>query len=139
MLARRDHTEKELFQKLKTKKFDINDISLVIQDLIDEKLLSNSRFVTHYIEYRRNRGYGPIHIRSELQSRGINKEMIEKHLFINDNVWLDVVKEAWTKRFKNQLPADFKARIKQMRYLQQRGFTQEQIESVVPMHVEMGL
>ncbi len=110
----------------------MDDIQSVIQTLIDDKLLSNSRFVEHYIAYRRNRGYGPLHIRSELISRGINKEMIEKHLFINDNVWLELIKEVWVKRFKNQIPIDFKARMQQMRYLQQRGFTQEQIESVVP-------
>jgi regulatory protein len=115
-------------QKLQRKKFDFDQIQTVLQQLTDEKLLNNTRFVTHYIDYRRNRGYGPLHIRAELMARGIQKEMIEHHLLINDNVWQECVKDVWLKRFKNQIPVDFKARVKQMRYLQQRGFTQEQIE-----------
>jgi regulatory protein len=115
-------------QKLQQKKFAITDIQTVLTQLIAENLLSNTRFVTNFIHYRRNRGYGPLYIQRELTQKGIAKDMIEEHLSINDNAWFDCVQNVWQKRFKNQIPQDFKARVKQMRFLQQRGFTREQIE-----------
>lgn len=57
--------------------------------------------------------------------------MIEHQLEISDNAWLENVRHVWQKRFKNKLPNDFKTRAQQVRFLQYRGFTREQIESVL--------
>ena len=62
--------------------------------------------------------------------RGIAKEMIEDHLDITDNAWLAEVQRVWQKRFSGQHPADLKARGQQMRFLQYRGFTEEQIATI---------
>ena len=130
MLARREHSECELTRKLQHKKFDINDIRLVIAALTQEGLLSNKRFTENYIHYRRNKGYGPLRIRLELSERGIPEDLIEQHLEIADNAWLDHARTVFRKRFKNAFPTDLKTRAQQMRFLQHRGFTREHIESV---------
>ena len=57
--------------------------------------------------------------------------MIAEQLEITDNAWFECARKSWQKRFKGQLAKDFKARAKQMRFLQYRGFTPEQIESVL--------
>ncbi len=80
-----------------------------------------------FIHYRRARGYGPLRIRAELLERGVPEDLIEHHLKITDNAWLDDARKAWQKRFKYRLPHDFKSRAQQMRFLQYRGFTSEQI------------
>jgi len=113
---------------LQQKKYAIDEIQQVLDVLMEEKLLSDIRFVTNYIHYRKNRGFGPMHIYAELRERGVDKEVIEEHLAINDNTWIDVVHALWQKRFKNQIPEDYKMRVKQMRFLLTRGFTREQIE-----------
>jgi regulatory protein len=118
-------------RKLRTKKFPDDLILKVVQKLAQDKLLSNDRFIENYIHSRRNKGYGPIRIQAELQERGIQEELIEHHLNIADNAWFINARNVWQKRFKNQLPRDFKSRAQQMRFLQYRGFTQEQIESVI--------
>lgn len=130
LLARREHSEKELLQKLRLKDFSEPDIQQVIQALVSEKLLSNSRFLENYIHHRRAKGFGPLRIQAELIARGIHEELIEHHLKITDNAWLADIQQVWKKRFKNRLPQDFKARAQQMRFLQYRGFTSEQIDSV---------
>lgn len=130
MLARREHSEKELFRKLRAKDFAENEIQVVITQLAEEDLLSNTRFIENYIHHRRGKGFGPLHIRAELLERGIAENLIEAHLNNKDNEWFMSVQNVWRKRFKNQQPEDFKKRAQQMRFLQSRGFTFEQIESV---------
>lgn len=130
LLARREHSETELFRKLRTKDFPEIEIRTVIEKLAQEGLLSNSRFTENYIHYRANKGYGPTRIHAELRERGLTEDFIDQHLNIADNAWFTKVRAVWQKRFKNQLPRDFKARAQQMRFLQYRGFTLEHIQSI---------
>ncbi|MHB1947990.1 MAG: regulatory protein RecX [Gammaproteobacteria bacterium] len=130
LLARREHSESELLRKLRPKNFPEAEIKTVLAKLAEEGLLSHSRFIENYIHYRSQKGYGPVRIRAELIERGLTEEFIEHHLNIADNAWLINVRTVWQKRFKNQLPRDFKTRAQQMRFLQYRGFTLGQIESI---------
>ncbi len=130
LLARREHSETELFRKLCLKGFSETDIRPVMTALLQENLVSNSRFIENYIHFRRAKGFGPLKIQAELQERGIPEELIEHHLKIADNAWLGQARTVWKKRFKNRMPTDFKSRAQQMRFLHYRGFTSEQIELV---------
>lgn len=131
MLARREHTQTELFRKLLKKNFLDADIRLVLNGLAQEGLLSESRFIENFIHYQRNRGFGPLRIRADLMERGISENLIEHHLEIKDNAWLTSIRHVWQKRFKNGLPDDYKARAQQMRFLQYRGYTHDQIKSIM--------
>lgn len=131
MLARREHSQTELFRKLLKKTFLDADIHPVLHVLAQEGLLSDARFTENFIHYQRNRGYGPLRIRANLLERGINKDLIEHHLDISDNAWLTTVRDVWQKRFKTSLPKDYKTRAQHMRFLQYRGFTHEQINSII--------
>jgi regulatory protein len=93
-------------------------------------LLSNLRFIENYIHFRREKGFGPLRIQAELRSKGLSEEVIEDHLKIADNAWSNIVVKLWQKRFKGIKSRDPKTIRQQMRFLYQRGFTQEQIESV---------
>ena len=130
LLARREHSEIELARKLRRKGFAEDHIQQAMLQLIQENLLSNHRFIENYIHFRRAKGFGPLRIQAELIERGIHEELIDHHLKITDNAWFAEVREVWRKRFKNQMPQDFKTRAAQMRFLYSRGFTSEQIESV---------
>ena len=131
LLARREHTTHELLVKLQLKEFPKIEIQQEIAKLLTENLISHTRFLENYIHYRRGKGFGPVRIRSELIERGIEEELIDHHLDITDNAWLIEARDAWRKRFKNSMPENFKAQAKQMRFLQYRGFTQEQIKAVI--------
>lgn len=130
MLARRDYSPHELFQKLKTKGYSRDLIEPVIADLAKSGFINESRYTENFIHSRRNKGYGPERITMELQGRGIADETIAEHLQITDNAWFTEARKVWQKHFKGKQPNDFNDRAKQMRFLQYRGFTREQIKSV---------
>ena len=129
-LARRDYSQQEIIQKLKLKKYSIDAIYKVISNLAELGLINEQRFTENFIYWRKSKGFGPVRITQELQARGITPEMIAEHIKITDNTWLIAVQGVWHKHFKS-VPSDIKLRFKQMRFLQYRGFTREQIENVL--------
>lgn len=132
LLARREHSIQELKQKLLRKNFPAEEIQSVLQKLSQEKLLNEDRFIENYIHFRRMKGYGPTRIRAELLERGIQESIIESFLEKNAEIWQEHAQHVWRKKFKNKLPQDFKSRAQQMKFLQYRGFTLEQIEKILP-------
>jgi len=130
-LARRDYSQHEIAQKLKAKAYSQEAISLIITKLMQANLINEYRFTENYIRSRLAKGYGPLRISKELQVRGILPDQIAEQLQITDNAWLINVRKVWQKHFKGKLPNDFKDRAKQIRFLLYRGFTEEQIESVL--------
>ena len=130
-LARRDYSQHEIAQKLKAKAYSAQAISTIITKLAQAGLINEQRFTENYIHWRRAKGFGPLRISAELQARGILPEKIAEQLQITDNAWLTEVRKVWQKHFKGKLPDNFKHQAKQIRFLQYRGFTREQIESVL--------
>lgn len=109
----------------------------MIADLVQAGLINEQRFTENYIYWRQGKGFGPLRISAELQARRIPPEMIAEQLQITDNAWFTQVRKVWQKHYKGQIASDFKIRAKQMRFLQNRGFTREQIESVFGTSGEM--
>lgn len=131
LLTRRDHSAQELKQKLSQRGFDNTAIDTVILSLKEHGLQDDGRFAENYAHYRRARGYGPRRIAMELQTRGVAEPMIAEQVKITDNAWFTEIRSLWRKQFKGRQPADHKERARQMRFLYNRGFTQEQINSLL--------
>ncbi|MGB5441140.1 MAG: regulatory protein RecX [Gammaproteobacteria bacterium] len=129
-LARREHSEAELRRKLATRGFDADLIETTLAGLVAENLLSNTRFAEAFVHSRYQRGSGPQKIHAELRERGIDDGLIEESIAGYDQQWRERVREVREKKFGAGLPGDYKERARQMRFLQQRGFTPEQISSV---------
>ena len=80
LLARREHSETEIYRKLQKKGFTEESIQQVISALTQEKLLSNARFIENYVYYRRSKGLGPLRIQAELMEKlgaDVNKKAQE--------------------------------------------------------------
>ena len=131
LLARRDHSIQEVMRKLLIKKYIAEDIQTAIDHLAAKGLIKDSRFAESYTNARRNKGFGPLRVSVELQARGISSEIIAEVLEIADNEWLAQARHTWQKRFKGQMPKNYAELAKHLRFLQQRGFTKEQIDGVV--------
>jgi regulatory protein len=131
LLAHRDHTQHTLSQKLKSKGYALSEIEPLIKELSLANLINDQRYAEQFIHFRREKGYGPLRITLDLQNKGLDAAMIAQHLQINDNAWLNAVRKVWHKRFKGQSPVTIKEQAKQLRFLQYRGFTQEQINSLL--------
>lgn len=130
LLTRRDHTSLELRQKLSRKDYPETGIAAVIASLEETGLINAERFAESYSHYRRGKGYGPRRIVMELQAKGIAEAVIAEQVKITDNAWFTEIRTIWRKHFKGRLPADQRERARQLRFLYNRGFTQDQITSV---------
>ncbi len=62
-----------------------------------------------------------------MRVRGLDDDLISQSIAEFDSQWPVLARQVREKRFGAALPADFKERSRQMRFLQQRGFTTEQI------------
>ncbi len=128
-LARREHSSLELKNKLIHKGFLADIVDEVLYKLQIGKLLSDTRFAESYIRSRVNKGFGPVRIRQELQQRGITGELVTE--LINSNDWLTNIQQTYKKRFGSTSPKNKQELAKQIRFLQAKGFTSEQIKTVI--------
>ena len=126
-LARREHGEQEITQKLIARGFDTAIVEAAVSTLIADGLLSDSRFAEAFVYSRFKKGSGPQKIHAELRQRGIDGALISASMEAVGGQWLERAREVREKKFGLELPRDFKERSRQMRFLQQRGFTSEQI------------
>ncbi|MBS0358280.1 MAG: regulatory protein RecX [Proteobacteria bacterium] len=128
--ARREHSQAEIREKLKLKGFELDFIDQAIQEFLVKRLIRDDRFCEMYVRQRVRRGYGPVRISAELQQRGVSEDLIHDALSQSELDWETQVTEVRAKKFGNQLPKDEMLRIKQIRFLQYRGFTLEQIRKL---------
>lgn len=131
LLARREHSTAELRRKLTDKTFDSSDIETLLARLTQENLLSDERFTESFIQSRSNKGFGPLHIQGQLRERGIAATLIADSVKINAAHWRTAAKDARRKRFGRDPASDYRQRAQQGRFLQQRGFTMEQISAAL--------
>lgn len=130
LLARRDHSEFELKQKIESKGYLPEDTENILTRLKETGLIDDERFAENYISYRSRRGHGPNKLRMELKVKGVADSIIAQLVEITDNAWFSEALNVWRKQFKGVLPTDAKERAKQTRYLYNRGYTQDQISQV---------
>ncbi len=127
-LANREHSSYELVHKL-SKKFpdDFDIIQNVIAELKERNYLSDQRFSCYVINYRSNKGYGPIWINSYLKSKGIDDETISKAFDEVELNWDDIILSVHKKKFGQSNLANYVDKAKAMSFLQARGFSNDQI------------
>ena len=130
ILSRREHSVLELKQKLKKKYNFTDNLNEVISRLKENNLLNDYRFTEAYVIYRKRRGFGPIKISNELQSKGISEATIVEVLD-SEGGWMDAANKAFIKRFKEGPSKDIKILLKQKNFLHNRGFSFQEIESVL--------
>ena len=129
IISRREHSQKELTDKL-LKKYDIPEpVNLVIDNLIDKNLLNDFRFSQTYVVARKRKGFGPKKIGYELVSRGINENTASEAIDAEGG-WNEAALKAFNKKFKAGISEDFKEQSKQKIFLQNRGFSFQEIDSV---------
>ncbi len=121
LLAMREHTQFELRNKLK-RAHALADVEQAVRSLAEQGLQSDERYTELYVVLRRNKGYGPLRIRTELQERGIDKTLIGNYLDQKDSSWSSLLQRAAEKKYGDQPPADQKDIARRGRFLSYRGF-----------------
>ena len=130
LLARREHGRRELARKLEARGFDADVVEDALAALAADGLLSEARFTEQFVWSRFQRGSGPLKICAELRERGVDETLIEHGIGALAEDWPALLREVREKKFGRAVPDDLRERSRQMRFLQQRGFTAEQIGRV---------
>ena len=130
-LARREHGRSELYDKLTRFGFDAEVADDAVAQLVEDGLQSDTRFVEAFVRSRINQGKGPAKIRADLRGKGVNDGVTEDGIQEADQDWYALAIEVRLKKFGAERPADFKEKARQMRFLQSRGFEQDQIQAAV--------
>ena len=136
LLSRREHTRRELGGKLKAKGFLSAEIDALLDRLEKEGLQSDARYTESYVHSRRQRGFGPLKIKLELQDRGVSVDLVDAFIDADHRVWLDTARREYTKKFGDRAAADesMQEQAKRVRFLQLRGFTGDIIrETLAPV------
>lgn len=129
LLARREHSAKELRTKLIARGLPAEIVDAAVQGLAEENLQSDARFAEGYTRNRCEQGYGPLRIRAELRERGVDDALIDLNPAEGD--WRQRAEAARRKRFGATLPTSWKERARQARFLQYRGFSAEHIRELL--------
>tara|TARA_B100000214_G_scaffold331800_1_gene272955 strand:- start:525 stop:977 length:453 start_codon:yes stop_codon:yes gene_type:complete len=129
LLSRREHSSKEIREKLLLRFDDNIIINSVITKLEENNLINNTRFAEAYVSSRKRKGFGPKKISFELLSKGVS-ESVANRVIDEEGGWKRAAKLAFTKKFKNGLSSDVKNSLKQKSFLKNRGFGFKEIESV---------
>ena len=129
IISRREHSEKEVTSKL-LKKFNEPDlIAATLSRLKDNNLVNDERYAEMYTQSRKRKGFGPKRIKYELSSKGID-DSLSSVIIEDEGGWQEAAKDAFNKKFKNGIALEYKDKAKQKNFLQNRGFTFQEIDSV---------
>jgi regulatory protein len=131
LLARREHGRAELERKLIAAGFGTGVAADALQQLAEEGLQSDRRFVESFVQSRINQGKGPLRIHADLGQRGVAPSLIDDVLGAAGEDWVALARDVRQKKFGRARPADFKDKARQMRFLQYRGFEPDQVQAAV--------
>lgn len=129
-LALREHSAKELKEKLGRKFSSVELIDEAIAGLIEHNLQSDERFCQAFVSMRQRQGKGSVVIKIELREKGVSPELIAQFVDDTDDVWFELARDVWSRKFRGATPADARERAKQMRFLHSRGFASRHIQAV---------
>jgi len=127
LLSRRDHGEYELYQKLTLKGYSEDDIQQAVNFCLDHNYLDDLRYAKSQIRQHVYKGHGERRIRQELNQKRVADSVIELALEEEPQDWFELAKQAAEKKFKGVKAQDQKEYAKQVRFLQYRGYSFEQI------------
>ena len=142
VLARREHGSAELKTKL-TKRFRKRDcdpeaVEQVIQQLIEEGLLSDERFAASRVRQLASRGYGPSRIRNDLRQQRVEHLISDtmEEAFDLEVDWEAEAAVVYEKKYAGApIEGDWDARRRErgrrLRFMQYRGFDAEVSQRLV--------
>jgi regulatory protein len=124
-LARREHSREELRRKLAGFVAEGEDLEAVLDEMAAKGWLSDARFAEHAIRARARR-FGPLKLAQHLRERGLDEEAIAAGFHAAGEEGVASIEAVWRSRF-HAPAADERERVRQIRFLQGRGFALEDV------------
>ncbi len=137
LLKLRLRSKKELYQRLKRRKFPDSLINKVIKELEGKGLLNDKDFALFWARSRLERGWAELRIKQELRQKGIDGETQEEVFRILEKEIRkeDILKELFERRWQRLEGEDAaKRRRKIFGFFLRRGFSYSEIERIWEQH-----
>lgn len=122
LLVRREHSRKELTRKLSARGVDPDAARAAVDKLADEGWQNDVRFAESLVRQRALSGYGPVHIRAELGTHGLDSDLIATAVAGWDGDWAENARELVCRRYGEAGPDGLDQRRKAAAMLARRGF-----------------
>lgn len=131
LLARREYSRRELMERMHKRfpEHDAEAFAEAIDALAEDGLQSDQRFAESYVRLRVSRGHGPMKIAHELLQRGVDDAGAAPLLAQYD--WHQLAEDVLAKKFGHSSPADLSEKARMARFLNQRGFGWEQVDTLL--------
>jgi regulatory protein len=127
LLVRREHSRKELTRKLTSRGIEGEAAQAAVDKLTEAGWQDDTRFAENLVRMRANTGYGPIHVRAELGTHGLDSEQIAAAMETFEGDWTENARDLVRRRFGDAGPQDLAQRRKAADLLARRGFDGDSI------------
>ena len=134
LLARREHSQYELRRKLKARGYGEGLVDELLTALVDERLLSDTRYAEAMDTHRASRGYGPLRICMELRDRGVAERIVDKALQEAEVDWDERLRHTYERKYGEMAVESFKTWASRAQFLKNRGFSVDAIRRVIGDH-----
>jgi len=131
LLARREHSSKELLRKLLRRFDDAAVVETEICRLTRENLQCDQRFAESFVRQGVFKGHGPVRVRQDLRQRGVDETECESAIAACEVDWTTLAEEVYVKKFGAAAPGDLKDKARRSRFMQYRGFYQDHYQHLL--------
>lgn len=128
LLVRREHSRRELTRKLTARGVEDEDARAAVERMTAEGWQDDARFAEQLVRSRAGNGYGPLRIRAELGTHGLDREAVAAALAAWDGDWDEQARDLVRRRFPGGFD-DVATRRKAADFLIRRGFSAEQVRA----------
>lgn len=127
-LARREHSRAELQAKLRRHAGPDDDIDALLDDFVARGWLSERRLVEQVVNHSRR--FGAARVLNDLRRRGVDPVLLGEAAQPLKQGELAIARDVWRRKF-GAAPADANERMRQIRFLRNRGFSGSTIARVL--------
>ncbi|HWU76704.1 MAG TPA: regulatory protein RecX [Rhodanobacter sp.] len=136
LLARREHSRKELKTKLRMGGYEGGEADAAIDRLEQQHYQDDDRFAEVLLRSRIAQGYGPMRLRVELKSHGVADARIRELLDEAEVDWRASAAAQLRRRYGSAGSADHAERARRAQFLLRRGFDAATVREVTHADVD---
>jgi len=136
MLARREHSRRELKLKLRQKGYEGTEAGEALDRLGEQHYQDDDRFAEMLVRSRVSQGYGPMRVRAELKSHGLSDAKIRAVLDAAEVDWEASALSQLKRRFGVGSAPDRDEKARRVQFLLRRGFPAATVRNVTHADVD---
>ncbi len=127
LLVRREHSRKELTRKLQLRGVEPEEATAAAERMAEAGWQDDARFAGFLVRNRAAQGHGPVRIRAELATHGLDEAIVQAAMESHEGDWQESANTLVARRFGPALRNDRALQRKAGEFLLRRGFTMEQM------------